>query len=66
MNKEMKILSDANQLIEAFNQTKKESIWKESVQNYEANLLRNTYLLRTSLRDGTYRQRDFYEFTLIN
>ncbi len=37
MNKEMKILSDANQLIEAFNQTKKESIWKESVQNYEAN-----------------------------
>lgn len=64
MNKEMKILSDANQLIEAFNQTKKESIWKESVQNYEANLLRNTYLLRTSLRDGTYRQRAFYEFTL--
>lgn len=64
MNKEMKVLSDANQLIEAFNRTKKESIWKESVQKYEANLLRNTYLLKTSLRDGTYKQRAFYEFTL--
>ncbi len=64
MSEEMKSLSDANQLIHAFNQAKKERIWKESVQNYEVNLLRNTYLLRTSLREGTYKQKPFYEFTL--
>lgn len=64
MNKNMEILSDANNLIKSFNLTKKESVWKESVQNYEANLLKNTYMLRTSLRDGSYKQKEFYEFTL--
>lgn len=64
MNEKMKKLSDANSLIQAFQLTKKESIWKESVQRYEMNLLRNTYSLRTSLRNGSYQQKEFYEFTL--
>lgn len=64
MDKDMELLSDANSLIEAFNNTKKESIWKESVQKYEANLLRNTYALRQEIRNGTYKQKPFYEFTL--
>lgn len=64
MKENIEILSDANALINAFWLTKKESIWKESVQQYEANMLRNTYYLRKSLRDGTYKQKDFYEFIL--
>lgn len=64
MNENIEILSDANALIQAFNLTKKESIWKESVQRYEMNLLRNTYQLRNDLRNGKYKQKDFYEFTL--
>ena len=64
MNKNIELLSDANSLIKAFNLSKKESIWKESVQKYEINLLKNTYELRNSLRDGTYKQKDFYEFVL--
>lgn len=64
MSEEMKKLSNANSLVQAFQLTKKESIWKESVQRYEMNLLRNTYFLRAALRDGSYQQKDFYEFTL--
>ncbi len=60
----LKKLSDANSLINAFQATKKGSIWKESVQRYEINLLRNTYILQKALRDGTYKQKDFHEFTL--
>ncbi len=64
MNKDMEILSDANSLIKAFNLAKKGSIWKESVQKYEMNLLRNTYNLQTMLRNGEYKQKEFYEFVL--
>lgn len=64
MEKNIEILSDANSLINAFNLAKKGSIWKESVQKYEANLLRNTYNLQTALRDGSYKQKEFYEFIL--
>lgn len=61
---ELEELSDANSLIEAFNRAKHGSDWKASVQRYELNLLRNTYLLQNSIRTGTYRQMDFFEFTL--
>jgi len=64
MNEDMEKLSNANNLIKSFNLTKKESIWKESVQKYEINFLLNTYYLRRDLRNGDYKQKDFYEFTL--
>jgi len=64
MNDNIMTISDANNLIDAFNKAKKDSIWKNSSQKYEANLLLNTYHLRKSLRDGTYKQKPFYEFTL--
>ncbi len=64
MENEIEIISNANNLVEAFRLTKKGSIWKESVQKYEINLLRNTYYLRKEIRDGTYQQKDFFEFVL--
>ncbi len=64
METNIEILSNANALIEAFNLTKKGSIWKESVQRYEVNLLKNTYYLQQELRTGQYKQKDFYEFIL--
>lgn len=57
-------ISDANSLFDAFRMAKKGSDWKTSVQRFEANLLRNIYALRKSLRDGTYRQKPFYEFII--
>ena len=57
-------ISDANALIESFRKAAKGSDWKESVQRYEMNLLRNTARLRRQLRSGEYRQMPFYEFTL--
>ena len=60
----MELLSDANSLIEAFHRSKKGSDWKSSVQRYELNLLKNTYMLQNAIRAGTYRQLDFFEFTL--
>ena len=34
--------------------------WKDSVIKYEANALTNTLLLRNSLKDGTYKMKNFY------
>lgn len=55
---------DINNLIEAFNKCKKDSIWKESVQRYEMNLLKNIYQVHNELMSGTYKPRGFYEFTI--
>ncbi len=57
-------ISDANALIDAFEQSKKGSIWKESVQRYEINLLRNTYQTQKAIREKTYKQKPFYKFKL--
>lgn len=55
---------NANNLIESFYKAQQCSNWKCSVQKYEAHLLRNIYKAEKSLKDGTYRQMPFYEFTL--
>ena len=60
----LEIISDANNLYNAFQLAKKGSIWKESVQRCEANILRVIYNLRETLRNGTYKQKPFYEFVL--
>lgn len=38
--------------------------WKDSVLRYEANGLNNTYLLRKSLLDGTYKIKDYQVFKI--
>ncbi len=62
--KDMKSVYDANALLDAFRQAKKGTSWKESVQRYELNLLRNIRHTQKELADGTYEQKDFYEFSL--
>lgn len=62
--KDMRSVYDANSLIDAFNKSKKGTAWKESVQRYEANLLRNVNKTQKELKDGTYEQMGFYEFDL--
>ncbi len=57
-------ISDANSLIEAFEKSKKGSDWKESVQRYELNLLKNVLKTQKEIRSGTYEQLPFYEFEL--
>ena len=57
-------LSDANNLIKAFNDASVGSIWKSSVQRYEINLLKNVRNTQIELRNGTYKQGAFYEFEL--
>ena len=51
--KDMRSIYDANSLIDAFNKSKKGTAWKESVQRYEANLLRNVNKTQKELKDGT-------------
>ena len=62
--KDMRSVYDANSLIDAFNKSKKGTAWKESVQRYEANLLRNVNKTQKEPKDGTYEQMGFYEFDL--
>lgn len=60
----MEALKDANVLIKSFNKCKNGSIWKESVQKYEINLLKNTYNQIKSIKNQTYKHKPFNEFTL--
>ena len=62
--KDMESVYDANSLLDAFKKSKKGTAWKESVQRYEMNLLRNINQTQKELKDGTYEQKDFYEFKL--
>lgn len=61
---DMESVYDANFLLDAFNKSKKGTAWKESVQRYEMNLLRNINQTQKEMKDGTYEQKDFYEFKL--
>ncbi len=63
-NSGLNILCNANLYIDAFNKCKKGSIWKESVQRYEMNLLKNIDQQITAVQNGTYEQKPFNEFTL--
>ena len=61
----MERLTDANNLVMAFNNSQKNVAWKESVQRYEANLLRNVNRTVKVLNSGKYIQKPFYEFPLF-
>ncbi len=58
-------LLDLNNLYEAFRECSRGVSWKASVQRYEYYLLPNICKLRQSLIDGTYQQRPFYEFDIV-
>lgn len=63
-NSSLNMLCDANLYLDAFNKCKRGSIWKESVQRYEMNLLKNIDHQITAIQDGTYEQLPFNEFPL--
>ena len=58
-------LLDANNIYEAFRNSQKGVDWKESVQRYEASLLKNINRTVKVLSNGTYSQKPFYEFPLF-
>lgn len=55
---------DVNNLYDSFILSQSGSNWKSSVQKYEADLLRYSFKTKNHLKDGTYRQKPFYEFDL--
>lgn len=57
-------LLDANNLVYAFKNSKKGVDWKESVQRYEANMLKNVNRSIKELKARHYVQKPFYEFPL--
>lgn len=57
-------VSNANALIRNFHKCKKGVTWKESVQKYEIDLLKNTYYTQKKLDSGTYKSSKFVEFPL--
>lgn len=60
-----KTVKDATSFRELYKGLKKSCCnvrWKDSVIGYEANSLKNTYLLRQSLLNGTYKISDYQKF----
>lgn len=57
-------ISNANVLMDSFYKSRKNSIWKNSVQQYEANLLKNIRQTQIELREKTYKQSPFDCFYL--
>lgn len=57
-------ISNANVLMDSFYKSRKNSIWKNSVQQYEANLLKNIRRTQVELREKTYKQSPFDCFYL--
>jgi hypothetical protein len=57
-------LLDANNLVYSFKNSKKGVDWKESVQRYEANMLKNVNRSIKELKARHYVQKPFYEFPL--
>ena len=54
MTSELENTCNANKLIKGFSDTKRGTDWKESVQSYGINLLRNTRKSQKKLRNETY------------
>lgn len=63
-NSSLKMLTDANLYWDAFNKCKKGSIWKESVQRYEMNFLKNIDSQINAIKNNQYVQLPFNEFPL--
>jgi hypothetical protein len=57
-------ITDTDNLYASFNRSKRGVSWKESVQRYEANAIRNIAATRGKLIAGESVQSGFREFTL--
>ena len=65
MNNEKSLIdtiSNANVLMNSFLESRKNSAFKNSVQQYELNFLKNFRKTQIELKNGTYMQGDFYTF----
>lgn len=62
--KDIDTISDANNLITAFKAAQKGTIWKESVQKYEIDLLTNIRKSQLEIQNGTYKPKDMVEFEI--
>ncbi len=60
----LNIISNANVLVNSFLEARKNCSYKNSVQSYEINLLRNIRQTQKELKENTYRQQEFYDFFL--
>lgn len=58
------ILTNMNILYESYEKCKKGVDWKSSIQQYEANALKNLNDLRKSLENGTYKIKKYSEFDI--
>lgn len=56
---------DANNLIDSFNLCCIDTAWKESVQRSYLNLMRVVYKARYTLRSGSYMQKPFFIFDIL-
>ena len=63
-NDKFKAMTDSNTLLNAFHEAQKDSIWKASVQRFEANLIANINKLQEQMRTGKYEQLPFNVFKL--
>lgn len=55
---------ESNNLIAAFCKTSEETHWKESIQRYEMNLLKNIEDAQEQYRTGTYKVGETHDFTI--
>lgn len=64
MGKYLDKVADPNSLYDAFKKCRIGTVWKESVQRFGHDLLRNIRELSEELRSGSYEQKPFVEFDL--
>lgn len=62
VNNDLEKVYNANSLIAAFRKCRKGTIWKQTVQQYESNLLINTYHKQQEIKTLTYKQGRPHEF----
>lgn len=60
----IKEISNSNVLVNSFFEARKNCSYKNSVQEYEINLLKNIRKTQLELRNDSYKQKDFYDFYL--
>lgn len=58
-------LADANAILSAFHSCKTDSVWKGSVQRYEANLLKQVAAQRRQILSGKFSVSPYYEFDIF-
>lgn len=63
-NETVSVFLDYNKLLAAGDKCKKGKMWKDSVAGYMMNQLKNTYYLKQSCLDDTYKVQEYTTFTI--